>query len=227
MTGIVHIIGAGVSGLSAAVHLVSKGCSVIVYDGAGHAGGRCRSYFDKKLGRQIDNGNHLLLSGNTAVQEYLRLINANNELIGPKKAIYPFMDLQTGEKWTVEPDQGVIPWSLFSSRTRVPGSRFRDYLKGFKLMFAGPEATVQQCLGPEGALYDRFWEPLAVSVLNTEAETAAAHLLWPVMKETFGRGAQACRPLVAKTGLSETFVDPALAYIRNCGGEVKLKQRLR
>ncbi|MEM1409929.1 MAG: FAD-dependent oxidoreductase, partial [Pseudomonadota bacterium] len=62
MTGTVHIIGAGLAGLSAALHALDRGASVAVYEASGQAGGRCRSYHDSRLDRMIDNGNHLVLS---------------------------------------------------------------------------------------------------------------------------------------------------------------------
>ena len=76
MTGTVHIIGAGLAGLSAAVRLTSRGRNVIVHEATAFAGGRCRSYHDATLGMTIDNGNHLLLSGNRAALDYLRSIGA-------------------------------------------------------------------------------------------------------------------------------------------------------
>ena len=57
-----HIIGAGVSGLSAAVRLVNAGFKVHVHEATQQAGGRCRSYFDAQTQLQIDNGNHTLSS---------------------------------------------------------------------------------------------------------------------------------------------------------------------
>ncbi|MCA8889767.1 MAG: NAD(P)-binding protein, partial [Parvularculaceae bacterium] len=59
-----HIIGAGLSGLAAAVRLAEAGARVSVYESAGRAGGRCRTFYDKALDREIDNGNHLIMSGN-------------------------------------------------------------------------------------------------------------------------------------------------------------------
>ena len=56
-----HIIGAGLAGLSAAVRLAGQGRRVALYEAAGQAGGRCRSYYDAGFGAVIDNGNHLLL----------------------------------------------------------------------------------------------------------------------------------------------------------------------
>ena len=63
-SGVTHVIGAGLAGLAAAVVLAGAGRQVRLYEAAGHAGGRCRSYFDAELGCRLDNGNHLLLSGN-------------------------------------------------------------------------------------------------------------------------------------------------------------------
>ena len=76
MTATVHIIGAGLAGLSAALKLSAQGKSVVVHEATAFAGGRCRSYHDASVGMVIDNGNHLLLSGNRAALDYLREIGA-------------------------------------------------------------------------------------------------------------------------------------------------------
>ena len=44
---------------------------------------------------------------------------------------------------------------------------------------------------------------------------------------TFARGEAHCRPLVARSGLAPSFIDPALALLRRHGVEVRLNQRLR
>ena len=70
------IIGAGISGLSAAVRLANANYRVHVHEATQQAGGRCRSYFDRTIGMTIDNGNHLLLSGNHAALAYLATMPA-------------------------------------------------------------------------------------------------------------------------------------------------------
>ena len=227
MVQTVHIIGAGLAGLSAAVRLAQRGTNVAVHEAAGHGGGRCRSYYDEALGCRIDNGNHLMLSGNLAILEYLKTIGSDHTLVRSDQAEFPFLDLSTGQRWNVKPDKGIIPWSLFSADTRVPGSSIGEYLRGLSLAWAGPEKTISQCLDGDGPLFDKFWDPLAVSVLNTESNTASAQLLWPVLRETFGRGAAACVPMIVREGLSESFVDPALAYVSNLGGSIHFNHRLR
>jgi squalene-associated FAD-dependent desaturase len=223
----VHVVGAGLAGLSCAVRLAGAGRRVEVYEAAGQAGGRCRSFHDDTLGHTIDNGNHLLLSGNRAALDYLHEIGAADSLAGPEPAAFPFLDLETGHRWTVRPGSGWFPWWIFDAGRRVPETGPGDYLRGFGLARAGPRRTVAECLIPGTALYRRFWEPMCVAVLNTAAEEAAAALLWPVLRETFGRGEAACRPLIARHGLSKSFVDPALRFLETRGASVSLNRRLR
>lgn len=233
--GTVHVIGAGLAGLSAALRLTrpstgtgtGTGGKVVIHEAAGHAGGRCRSLHDDTLGCLIDNGNHLLLAGNTAAMAYLDEIGARDTLFVPDEPAFPFFDLASGARWTVRPNRGRLPWWIFSPSRRVPGTRARDYLAARRLGTKDPQATVSGCLDDGGALFQRFWEPLAVSILNTAAEEGAASLLWPVFVEIFGRGGAAARPCLAREGLSASLVEPALVCLRARGAEVRFGQRLR
>ncbi|ABC20868.1 hydroxysqualene dehydroxylase HpnE [Rhodospirillum rubrum] len=223
----VHIIGAGMAGLACAVRLVSHGRAVSLHEAAGQAGGRCRSFVDASLDRLIDNGNHLLLSGNRAVNAFLATIGASDRLDGPERARFPFLDVETGERWCLTPSAGPVPWWLLRADRRIPGTRARDYLEGLKLARASDADRVADLLTPGTPLYRRFWAPLTVGVLNAAPEEAAAALLWPVIKETFGRGEAACRPRMARNGLSDSFVTPALAWLTARGAEIAFNHRLR
>lgn len=223
----IHVVGTGLAGLAAAVEIAAAGRAVTIYEQAGHAGGRCRSFFDDLLGQPIDNGNHLVLSGNRSLYAFLSRIGATDRLGGPARAAFPFVDLQTGERWTLRPGSGPLPWWIFVPGRRVPGTRVRDYFAGLRFARANGRSTVAECVGSQGALYRRFWQPLAVAVLNTEADEGAARLLWPVLRDTFGRGEAACRPRMANRGLGDCFIDPALAYLREHGAEMRFHARLR
>lgn len=223
----IHIIGAGIAGLSAAVRLVNSGHKIHLYESAGHAGGRCRSFYDDHLGCRIDNGNHLLLSGNPSVFTYLQTINATDQLVGPEKAIFPFIDIPSLRHWTVEIAKSALPFWLLKKDRRIPDTRIFDYLTVAKLLFAKDMQTLGDIVDTHTPLYQMFLEPLAVGVMNTPAEISSAHLLGTVLRETFARGADSCKPRIAKDGLSETFVDPALTYLRKHGVFYRENTRLR
>ncbi len=227
MTPHIHIIGAGMAGLAAAVRLAHLGPRVTVYEAAPRAGGRCRSYHDPQLDCVIDNGNHLLLSGNTAVMAYLDEIGAGDRLAGPPEAAFPFIDVTTGARWCVQPGAGVIPWWILNASRRVPETTAADYLSVLRVLRADERSTMADCVGTSGALYRRFWEPLTVGAINTAPARAAAALMRPVLRETFMKGAAACRPLVARNSLADTFVDPALAVLARAGVTVRLGTRVR
>jgi squalene-associated FAD-dependent desaturase len=223
----VHVVGAGLAGLAAAIRLLDQGQRVALYEAAQQAGGRCRSYFDRGLGRVIDNGNHLLLSGNRATLGYLDAIGASDQLTGPPEPRFPFLDLTSGERWAVRPNRGLVPlWPALPGR-RVPGTRLRDYLGAWRLACAGPDQTVAACLDVGGPLWARFWEPLARAVLNTPPEQGSARLLWAALRESFARGGAGCRPLIARTSLAASLIDPALRRLSQAGVPVALGQRLR
>ncbi|HEY0419515.1 MAG TPA: hydroxysqualene dehydroxylase HpnE [Acetobacteraceae bacterium] len=221
-----HVIGAGLAGLAAALSLAEAGREVVLHEAGPAAGGRCRSYFDRGLGCRIDNGNHLLLSGNGAAMAFLDQVGARASMGGPGLPLFPFMDLRNGERWTLAPGAGRIPWWVLSPCRRVPGTAMQDYLALLALRNAADGATVAEVLGHAGTLYRRLLEPLAVSALNTPADEALASLMRPVVAETLMRGGSACVPLHPRVGLSESLVDPALAWLAARGASLVTSRRI-
>ena len=224
----VHVVGAGVAGLSAAVRLAEAGLEVIVHEAAQAAGGRCRSYPDQALGLIIDNGNHLLLSGNHVALDYLGRIGSLDSLGGPNAAKFDFADLQSGERWRLIINEGRLPWWLLDRKRRAPGTSLREYFAPLPMLLRAPASkTVAQAMKCAGPLYERLWRPLLLAGLNTDPPEGSAALASGLMRETLGAGGRACHPLIAARGLSRTFVDPALAYLAARNGRIRFGDRLR
>ena len=224
---IVHVIGAGLAGLAAAVKLTPAPCEVIVHEAARQAGGRCRSFFDETIDATIDNGNHLLLSGNDAALAYLETTGGRHELRGPARCEIAFADMASGERWTLRPNEGRLPWWVLFEQRRAPRTRAADYLSIVGLLRASRAARIADAMACAGGLYQRLWAPLFLASLNTEPRGASAALAAAIVRGTLARGGRACHPLVAANGLSRAFVDPALKLLRRGGAQVRFERRLR
>ncbi len=220
------MIGAGLAGLAAACQLTERGQHVVLFEAAKAAGGRARSYFDPQLNCRIDNGNHLLLSGNQAAMAFLKRTGMQESLTGPTRPVFPFIDLRTGEHWKLRLNPGRLPWWILAPSMRVPGTKPGDYLSLLKMRRAGAGDLVKDLIGDIGPLYRNLLEPLAISALNTLPDIASALPLRAVLAETIERGGAFTIPRYPKIGLSESFIDPALAWLKARGADIRLGSRV-
>jgi squalene-associated FAD-dependent desaturase len=227
MQKIVHIIGAGISGLSAAVRLANANFKVHVHEATQQAGGRCRSYFDAATNLTIDNGNHLLLSGNRQAVAYARSIGTEAGLVGPERAQFPFVDLTTGQRWQLDLGDSRLPLWVFDEGRRVPDTSLRDYLALMPLIWASPGRLVGDAIPCKGTLYQRLVQPLLLAALNVDPPEGSAGLAGAVVRETLLAGGQACRPLIARDGLSAVLVEPAIKLLQGMGSSIQFGHELR
>ncbi|MBI3275640.1 MAG: FAD-dependent oxidoreductase, partial [Methylocystis sp.] len=172
----VHVVGAGLAGLACALRLCGEGRRVVVYEAAGAAGGRCRSHYDAGLDLVIDNGNHLLLSGNRAAHDYLMRCGAAGALAGPNACVFDFLDARSGERWRLRPNASRWPWWIFVKDRRAPGTKAAEYLGALGILRAAPGATIGEAMACSGLLYERLWRPVLLSALNTDPREASAGL---------------------------------------------------
>jgi squalene-associated FAD-dependent desaturase len=222
------VVGAGLAGLSAAVSLAEKDVSVVLFESAPQAGGRCRSYFDPTLAQTIDNGNHFIVSGNHAAFAYLKLIGTADRLVAPDSGKgVSFVDIRNGARWTLKPNDGMFPTWLLDSHRRVPGTVMADYLAMGRLLVAGNDKTIGDVIRCEGALWERLLRPFFLGALNTQPEIASAALAGALVRETFARGGKAYRTRIAHPTLASVFVDPALEFLTGHAADIHLGERVR
>ncbi|MDE2463504.1 MAG: hydroxysqualene dehydroxylase HpnE [Alphaproteobacteria bacterium] len=226
-SGRVYVIGAGLAGLSAAMHLAELGATITLIEGANQAGGRCRSYFDAALDQVIDNGNHLVLSGNPAVSRYVQKIGATQLLTGPEHARFAFFDTRSGARWTIRPNDGPLAWWILAPKRRVPGTSPRDYLSILNLLIARPDAPVESVISCHGALWENLLAPLLLAALNTDPRTASAGLAAAVLRQTLFKGGRAYCPRIATPHLADAFITPALAHLARQKTRIILGKRVR
>ena len=238
----VHVIGAGIAGLAAAVRLVGGGHRVRLHEAAPLAGGRCRSWHDARLGLAIDNGNHLMMRANPALLAFTAAVGGAARLVEAAPARFAFLDLDAGDldagdlaagdlgrgrRFTLAPNGGPVPWWIFRAGRRIPGTRPGDYLGLARLLRPPRGSTVADLVAPDHPLWRAFVEPLTLAVLNTVPARADAGLLARVLWRTFARGEAACRPRSAERGLGAELIDPAVAWLRARGVTVEHGRRLK
>jgi len=203
---------------------------VAFYDAAPHAGGRCRSFIDPKLDCLIDNGAHLMLSGNGEVADFLSLTGAASEIITSPSARFDFLNAANGERWAVDLGAGQgrlsVLLSLLRARNRPPGVSAWALFKDLSALKSGQGKTVAACVSGSPA-YVPFWHPLTVAVLNAEPDEAAASLLWRVLADTALKGGAFARPLLTRRGLGPALIDPALATLAGLGVDIRLGTRVQ
>ena len=197
-----------------------------VFEATSRAGGRCRSYFDNKLNMEIDNGNHIILSANQNFLNFCRLINSEQTLnfFEPK---FNFFDMHTKNLWSIKLNNGVIPFWIMKKSTRIPGTKLLDYFALFKLFFCKEKDTVDDLFNKNTKLYNSFWEPITLGILNTQCNEASAKLLLNVLKETFLKGGKFCKIIQPKKNWNETLIFPAIKYLKNKKTDIKYNTVLK
>ena len=226
-TGITHVIGAGLAGLSAAVHLTRAGHRVRIHERSNQTGGRCRSYYDQALNCLIDNGNHLMMTGNHDLRALIDLVGAQDRFVIGAGADYPFVDAKTGERWVIAINDGRWPFWLFDKSSRVPGTSPWDYRALLGILFGAKRQPLMNHLDRNAPLYRRFWEPLILAVMNIDPAQADSGLMAQVMRETVLKGGVKARPMIAREGLGPDLVQPLVDWLQDHGVTVECRQNIK
>lgn len=219
MAGRTHIVGAGIAGLSAALAVAKEGGEAVLYEAAPQPGGRCRTVHATD-GFFHDNGTHVLFTANWHALSFLKAVGARKRWVEPEAAGLPLYDLQTGTVQRI----GLSPWSWLRPSRRPQGLGIADLTRIVRLAFPAQECSVASIIGNRPIL-DSLIGPLTIAVLNTPPNVASARrlatalrrLLWP----------RSGRLLVAKNGLSEDLIQPAVETLQARGIPLLAGQRLK
>jgi len=212
----VHVIGAGVAGLAAALALVEAGRAVALHEAAPGAGGRARSLPDG-----TDNGTHALLGANHRALALLARIGARDGWVEPEPAGLPVLDLRDHRAFCV----ALSPFGWHDPALRPPGLSFGALVALAKLALPGRDRAIGPAMAGWPEFHRGFVDPLVIAALNTPSEEASSARLGAVLRRLGGRGAT--RLFVARDGLGPNLVDPTLATIAARGGSIRHGARLR
>ena len=195
--------------MSAAVNAKKQNINCELYESSKNAGGRCRSFYDKKIGLEIDNGNHLVFSANNNFFNFCKIVGSQKTLKTLPSCLN-FYDVKKKKKWELSFEKKI---KEILNNYPIPNTNFFDYLSILKFIFVKRKSTVFQLVGNSN-IYREFWEPLTLAVMNTSPKLASAQILSNVLKVTFFKGKKHCLIYQPEENWGKTLIDPAISFIQ-------------
>ncbi|MDP6666088.1 MAG: hydroxysqualene dehydroxylase HpnE [Dehalococcoidia bacterium] len=229
----VVIIGGGIAGLAAAVHLVRLGLRPIVLEKRPFLGGRAYSFTDRETGMEIDNGQHVFVGACDQFQQFVSEIGAVEQIrlddrlripvlkqgrlgwLKARKLPGPLANLSAllGYRHVGLAGKMRILWGLLGIRlTRLRAGSAHD------------SVTFEDWLrdhGQNDETIENFWNLIILPSLNDDISVVSAHtgimlfkvaLLGPARNPAMG---------IPLAGLSKLTGDNARNYVEEHGGEIR------
>lgn len=228
----VVVLGGGFAGLSCAAALAGKGKKVLVLDKKPRLGGRAYSFSENGL--EIDNGQHLFMGCYWATRKFLETIGTAHRLDIYRDVVVDYADGLKRDRLSC-PSWLPAPLHLAAGLLGLKGVSLKEKQALFafdlslKSMKSGPipegveRLTVRawlDSLGVSRNFQTRFFDPAAIGILNDDPAVASAAGFIQALRQMFFTGRESSRFALAKTGLSELYVDAAREYIEARGGRV-------
>ncbi|MGE0704651.1 MAG: hydroxysqualene dehydroxylase HpnE [Vicinamibacterales bacterium] len=235
----VVVVGAGFSGLTAAVRLTEQGARVLVLESRSRLGGRATAYPDRETGDMVDNGQHVIIGAYRDTRALLATIGSDADLQFQKRLDVTMIDRDGVRRRLECPDlpaplhllAGVLDWNALAWSDKLSALRMATPLRlarrqlrpGATAIAASPDETVTQWLvrnGQTPRIRELLWEPLALAALNQPPSIAVAPPFARVLAEMFGGDASAAALGLSDTPLHLLYAEPARRFIEARGGEV-------
>jgi len=222
----VAIIGAGWSGLAAAVSLAEGGVPVTVLEASRSLGGRARRVTVD--GTPLDNGQHILIGAYRETLSLMRKVGAD-----PRELLLRTpLELRFAGGFHLRAPALPYPANLLVALLAARGLSAAEALAAIRFVLRlrrdgfriDPDRSVAELLrarGQTGALSRHLWGPLCVSALNTSPGSASAQVFAHVIRDGLTGERGNSDLLLPRADLGRLLPDPAAAYVAARGGSVE------
>ncbi len=233
----VVVVGGGLAGLAAACELVDRGARVTLLEARARLGGATFS-FDRD-GLTVDNGQHVLLRCYTEYRAFLDRIGVGDRIAIQDRFRVPVVDAdgRTGELFRTGlpaplhlgaalTRYGLLSWAD-RARVSVAVARLRSLDPADPRLDDRSFGSWLAQHGQRRPAIDALWNLITVAALNTDVDDASLALCVMVFRTALLVRSDAADIGVPGVPLGRLHGDPAGAYLRGAGAEVRLRSAVR
>ncbi|MEK6750382.1 MAG: hydroxysqualene dehydroxylase HpnE [Pseudomonadota bacterium] len=216
------VVGGGWAGLAAAITLTQHHHAVTLIEASRQLGGRARAV--NINGRELDNGQHLVIGAYRHFLDYLRILDVGEQDIFERLPMRLVLRELSGTTRTLRAANLPAPWHLLVALMRAEGFTRAEKRAaiGFcirlvwRKFHCNSALTVAQLLAQSAqppALIYALWEPLCVATLNTPIAVASAQVFLRVLRDSFMYRASDSDALIPRRTIGDWFANPATRYL--------------
>ena len=229
--GEIIVLGGGLAGLAAAVALADRGSGVTLVERRPYLGGRASSFFAKRIGEEVDIGQHVFMRCCSTYIDFLKRIGAW-DLVKLQPRLSVEVRSREGRVGSIEGSALPGPLYLLPSFLRYPFLTPREKFQALRTLLAALVANRAEADGSfhdwliehrqAGRMIARFWDFLVLPTLNDRVGEVSAEVGLMVLQEAFfkGHGADIGYARVELSRLAAKAAD----YIRDRGGRILLSK---
>lgn len=225
----IAVWGAGFSGIAAALYAAREGDVPELFESKAFVGGRAHSYREAKMGKVLDNGQHIFMGCYHETMKFLDLLGCREKL-----EMQPGLELEfrSASKGATFLRAGNLPSpfhmlsGLWGYDELSLGDKFSALKLGVLLRLGGlpkPDETglqwMQRC-GQTQGIIRALWEPFCIAAVNLSLKECSAELLHRVMKQALFGTKEDAAIYLSTVGLSDLLMPEAGMYVRSVGGAV-------
>ncbi|NDY90734.1 hydroxysqualene dehydroxylase HpnE [Ideonella livida] len=227
----IAIIGAGWSGLAAAVHATAAGADVTVYEAGRQPGGRAASTTGPD-GTERDTGQHILIGAYRATLGLMSQVGVDPAQVLrrlPMALVDP-----AGRGLTLHLGGGLLHhaasllgWSTLPWRARLGGLLWLGRWQAARFQCPPGWTVARLVQGCPQAVVEQLIEPLCVAALNTPMAEADAQILLNVFRSALAGPRGSADLLLPAAALSDLLPRPACAWLSLHGAQLRMGTPVR